>query len=323
MLRRWGFLFLLFWTATSGAQVSRPVAVLSRLQFRLDGSLPHKVEESLISEFDRAFHDKSGALMISSDRRDGAMRKGVDYASSDTVLADLARDVDALYSVHAFVVIASGGRGKDGAIQYVLRLRARVVQSDGSFVKEKEGTATFTKKGIRPALVEATQKLIDALDLGGLPAVPPAKESIASAAPAESSLGSVAKVADDRALVLPLPPPPPPLVEVKKSESAVLRPVGYAALAVGGAVLVAGVIVFALAPKVHQDAFGSVLSQDASFALSAQRQQVAGVTLMIAGGVLAAAGGVTALVFGSNTIVRAAFVPSVGGGALVLGGTFR
>jgi len=131
--------------------------------------------------------------------------------------------------------------------------------------------------------------------------------------------------------------PPPPVVVPAAQVSPVLqasdtvargrsplKPIAFAALGVGAAAAGAGVVVFAMTPKIRLDANGYVVAEDVGKVGSARTQQGVGVGLMVGGAALSAAACVALLLApGEQATVSAAVVPMIGGAGMVLGGTFQ
>jgi hypothetical protein len=118
------------------------------------------------------------------------------------------------------------------------------------------------------------------------------------------------------------PPDVPPVV-VKRSEPSVLRPIGYAALIVGGAAAIGGLVTFFAAPQVHKDGVGNVDPTDFGRLHIAYAQQSAGVGLIVGGAVAAAAGGALLLLVPSHDLgVKVSWAPTSGGASFFVGGGF-
>jgi len=303
-----------FVCATAAGQELKPAVAFTLLIDDVGPLVKLKASEQKIRELIGKFQEaaQSGIVLIPPEDQSGPT---TDFHRTDYSLAQRARAVGALYGLSVWLKWGTIKGPPPDVGPYMI---VRVVRSDAIWTKPRITIARPLGKNetVLSVFSEMAKRAATELKLTELPV---GIEAQVAPTPAQQSNSSPA----DQARGAPEPPPlPPPLVEAKKTEP-VLRPVGYTAMIVGGAALVAGVVVFATTPRIHQDSFGYVLSQDASRALSAQRQQVAGVALMIAGGVVAAAGGITTLMLGENATVRAAFVPSVGGGSLVLGGDFR
>jgi hypothetical protein len=220
-----------------------------------------------------------------------------------------------MYGIDVYLTVDLDGKARPP--QNVLNASIRVVLGDdGKRVKTANGSRV-KKSGetFRDVFRALSTDLLTELALPGLPGVVEAAPPAPAAPP----------------LVL-VPPPSPPSDETrvqtygaaKESRHPVLEPVGYTALGVGGAALVAGVVVFATSRGFRTNSIGLVLQEDAGFIRPTQDQQRVGVGLMVSGGVVAAVGAVlTILAHKQTATLRGSIVPMTDGAAAVIGGEFR
>jgi len=314
------------------AQRAEPTIVMTPVTFDRNDALLAE-EDLLTADFWKGVHDIKGVTVssLSETRRvqDGVNGAGglqfKDYDVSDKSVAAFAAAAGAMYGLAVTATLqleksdgASAGAGrrspKKAAAMTVLDVSARVVRAvDGKQMLAASGQARVAPKAsFRVPFRVATGDLLSKLDFAGLPRHIEASAGVSSPPP-PTPLES----AGER-------PPLPPLVAVKQdSPPAVLRPLGYAGLAVGAASLVAGGITFFAAPPVRLGATGGVLEEDLGSVRASQNMQRAGVALLTGGAVLAAAGGVMLYIIEKNeTPVSATLVPTSGGATLVFGGAY-
>jgi hypothetical protein len=288
--------------------------------------------DSLTGDFWASVHDIKG-VTVSSLTETNRVQDGVngagglqlkDYDVSDKSVAAFAAAAPAMYGLAVTVTLqlekttgAPAGAGrrppKKAAAVTVLAVSARVVRAvDGKQMLAASGQAKLAPgSGFREPFRAITGELLGKLDFAGLPRHIEANAGVTST-PQPTSAESAGE-----------PPPLPPLVAAKQDSPSVLRPLGYAGLAVGAASLAAGVITFLAAPPVHLDATGGVLEEDLSSVRARQSMQGAGVGLVVVGAALAAAGGVMLLVGPKDEVpVRATLIPTSGGATLVFGGAY-
>jgi hypothetical protein len=226
--------------------------------------------------------------------------KRQDCDREDECLQQLAVKGQTLYAVYASVDYTVSGQ---------IVAQGRVVRDDG---KPIGAPATITmakgRSSFRDMARVALTRLLDELKVAALnpsrPVPVPAVPVVVRPAPIEA------------------PPPPPPIVmQPLEPRMNPVRVIAWSAAGVGAAVLIAGVAVFVTAPAVTK--VGSLVSvDDASKFAGAQRQQAAGVGLMVAGGAVAVAGVTLALISKDGERVKASMVPMPGGASFVLGGAF-
>jgi len=267
-----------------------------------------KYDGALRRAYREVLEGQTGVVASDEERVTAALRAltKADYGESDVTLARVAYGAGSLYALYVLARL-----GAEGA----LVVSGRVVRNDGK--QMSVGTARVSwLKGRKPVEVsrEAFLQLFGVLGLGRLPAVkeaPPVAEE-ASVAPVEPRL-------------LPPPPEPPPLVEAVQPAQFPMRPVAYAAIGVGLAVAVAGLVAFGAEPPFEKDAWGNVREADLAAYRSARTLAGLGTGLLVGGLAVAGAGGVLLLTAPSGAPVASVGV-SLGctrsAVALALGGQF-
>ena len=152
-----------------------------------------------------------------------------DYAESDEGLAKAAFAAGTLYALYVSLRLDAEG---------LLVASGRVVRNDGKQMAHATAKANWMK-GKKPAEKgsDVLHQLFGGLALSQLPAVREApRVSVAAVAPGDFPLEAQR------------PPEMPPLVEATPRMDFPLRPVGYLAISVGAAAVLAGIIVYATAP---------------------------------------------------------------------------
>lgn len=213
-----------------------------------------------------------------------------DCDRDDACLAQLGRLAASLYAIYVQVDLDLDG---------MVVASGRVVRDDGKSVR---GPKTVKEpRGARP-FKEAAQvvlkQLLTELEVAGLSAIRPSEP------------------------VAPVTPPPAPVVQPPPltitTTTRPLTALGVGGVAVGGAGLLLGGILFATAGTVRTEVSQGVtrvFNEDANKVQGVQSSQTAGVVLLAVGGGLVAAG-VGVLVLGPKTTLTT-LVP-VNGGAVVM-----
>lgn len=309
-MRGWTWLFAVIsvvsmWGPLAAAQGTRPTLVPYPLELDPSPALS-KVASALRTAYFEHLRDRSGVLTPTKQETESAFSESrrQDCGESNECLAQLAAKAGTLYGLYASLAYSAKRQ---------LVLSGRVVRDDGKLM----GTAVVQSERGKASIVEATKKLLKQLaEQLALQDLPTFKEvPVVSGGP---KVESPPVPAAPRLPVAP-PPPAPPLVVATAASPArivgsIMVPVGAVAAALGG-------VVFAAAGTASVDAYGNVASSDVSAVRTVRGWQTAGVALMAGGVGTAVAGGILWAL--SSDSPKVALVPSGGGFAFVVGGTFE
>jgi hypothetical protein len=313
VLRRLNLLLVVF-AVEAMAQAPMPSVTPFPLELkRTPSSFSKKDGDELKKDFVRAA--RRVALAPDTASLDVALKelKRQDCDVADECLKVLAVKAQTLYALYAQVEYSLTGQ---------VVATGRVVRDDGKLVVGPQ-TVTMVKgkDSFKDVAKVALTRLIDQLGVAGLPTFKEVEKPVEVVKPVEKPVEPVKLVEK------PVEPPPsaPPIV-VRETGPAPMKVAGYVTLGVGGAALVAGALVAALAqPQLGANSVIVPTSgqspQDAVKAYQAAKgQQTAGFVVLGVGAAVAVTGLVlSVLPSGSNAVT---VVPVNGGAVVSVGGTF-
>lgn len=293
------------------AQEPQPTVAPFPLELRrMPSGFSNKEREELQAEFHRLVRS-AGALVPNAGSMDSALLalKRQDCDRENDCLQQLAQKAQTLYALFASV---------DYDLSKNVVATGRVVRDDGKPIGELR--MITIPKGSDPFKAMARAALVQLLDALKVKELPPFRE-VPTAAVEPTRPVEVVKPFDPNDLPPPLPPP-----TVTQPAETNLKTPGYVLLGAGGAVAVAGVLVFALAnPRVDSNgviARGSLTPAEAVLAYNAARTQQAVGLVMTGVGAAAVATALVLMLVPSKKAVAVTAVPTSGGAMISVGGVF-
>lgn len=249
--------------------------------------------EALQKRFASVAREKSGyALLLRKEAEDAVKAaKVTDYASSDLSLGKIAATAKVENAGYVSLRLTEKNQ---------LMLQGRVVRADGKLIKASMLSTPVGDKPLLDALAFATERFFDQLN-GKTPAPVPGEkpvEQVAEVKPVE--------------VVKPVE---------KMNPGTPLRILGIVLGAAGIATTVAGAVVFAGAPVIHQDEHHNVLAEDAPRVADARSQQGVALGLITAGAALGITG-IVMTIAAPTAPVTAAIAPRADGAVFVVEGSF-
>jgi len=296
---RWLALVGLVW-GSAVAAAERPTIAALPLDFIWtqaggqggDAFLPQ--EATLREAYDEALALQSGVAFAQKKEVAAALSvlEKQDYAGSDATLAKAAFAAGTLYALSVSVRLAADG---------TLAATGRVVREDGMAMVGSSARVAWDSGRHQETGRELFLQLLAGLRLDQLPARLEVASPDAEFSP--STLPPTSMAPTERAK------------EARASEPSTLGVMGVTGGCTG---LVGGTLMVALAPLGQRDANGHIIA-NVELAASTQRLQIAGVAFLGVG-LVSLAVGIIAFVL-EDKPVSAMFVPTAGGGAVVLVGS--
>ena len=250
-----------------------------------EATLRDAYDEALAAQSGVAFAPKKEVAAVLS-----ALERN-DYGQSDAALAKAAFAAGTLYALSVSVRLEA-----DGA----LAATGRVVREDGMAMVGSSARVAWDAGRPQETCRDLLLELLAGLRLNQLPAVLEGASSAGGFSPS------------------PLPPTSmAPTERAKEARASEPSTVGVLGVAAGCSGLVGGTLFVALAPLVQRDESGHLIVHP-ELAAATERLQIAGVAFLGVG-VVSLAVGIIAFVLADKP-VSAMFVPTAGGGAVVLVG---
>jgi hypothetical protein len=298
-------LAVVFVSSVAYGQIAKATLIPYPLEFDPDPVL-QRSEGTLRAAWIDGLRDRSGIIVTGLKEVEIALKasRRQDCRESNDCLAQLAQKAGTLYAIY-------GHFAHTQAKQLVLV--ARVVRDDGKLMGAGRVELPRGKDGLADVFRILLTRLLEQLALKDLPTFkeiePPLERHVEAVPPPRETI----------------PPPPMPPAEPARPRSSLKTP-AFVLLGVGGAGVVAGVLIAGLAnPQLDSQGIiqpGTLSPNEAvNRYKAAKTQQTVGTVLAVVGGAAAAAGAILLLIPQENRVTMSAG-PVAGGAMIQLGGRF-